>query len=58
MLERKKIKSELLRVSAAKAEMDYLIEQKLDEIKRLKDAMAKQEEAEALLITKLNALGE
>jgi hypothetical protein len=58
VLERKKIKSELLRVSAAKAEMDYLIEQKLDEIKRLKDAMAKQEEAEALLITKLDALGE
>lgn len=58
MLERKRLRSELLRVGAAKAEMDYLIEQKREEIKRLEEAMSKQEAAEVTLTAKLSALDE
>lgn len=58
MLERKKLKSEILRVGAAKAEMDYLIEQKKDEIKRLEEAMKKQEAAEVMLMEKIKVLEE
>lgn len=57
-LEQKKIKAELSRVIASKDELDYLIEQKLDEIKRLKDAVAKQELAEQTLLEKIKNLGE
>lgn len=57
-LEQKKIKAELSRVIASKDELDYLIEQKLDEIKRLKDAVAKQELAEQSLLEKIKNLGE
>ena len=35
-LEIKKMKVEYLRVSAAKAEMEYIIDQRLDEIERIK----------------------
>lgn len=56
MIEIKKLKSELSRVIAAKDEMDYLIEQRLQEIQRLKDSMEKQESAEKELKEKLKVL--
>jgi hypothetical protein len=56
MLEKKKLKSELMRVIAAKYEMDYLIEQKMEEVGRLKAAMEKQVMAEKDIETRLNAL--
>lgn len=52
-LETRKIKAELLRVQAAKAEMEYIIAQRMDEIKRLEDAIKKQEETEQKLIEKM-----
>lgn len=52
-LEYKKYKAELLRVQAAKAEMEYIIAQRLEEIKRLEDNIKKQEEAEKLLLEKM-----
>lgn len=58
MLEKKKLKAELLRVQAAKAEMEYIMEQKMDEIKRLEEAVKKQDAAESSLQQKLSALGE
>lgn len=57
MLEKKKVKAELLRVQAAKAEMEYIMEQKMDEIRRLEEAVKKQELAESSLQEKLNSLG-
>lgn len=58
MLEKKKLKAEMSRVIAAKDELDYLIEQKKDEIKRLQDAVEKQILAEKTLQEKINNLGE
>jgi len=52
-LDEKKFKAELLRVQAAKAEMEYIIAQRMDEIARLQDNIAKQDEAEKLLIAKI-----
>lgn len=49
----KKIRAELLRVQAGKAEMEYQIELKQEEIQRLEANMAKQEAAEIELINKL-----
>ncbi len=54
-LEKKKIKSELLRVQAARAEMEYIIAQRMEEIGRLEDGMKKQTEAEQKLLEKLNS---
>lgn len=56
MLEKKKLKAELMRIIAAKFEMDYLIEQKMEEVGRLKAAMDKQIEAEKALEDKIKAL--
>lgn len=56
MLEKKKVRAELLRVQAAKAEMEYIIEQKMDELKRLEEAVKKQELAESSLQEKYNKL--
>jgi hypothetical protein len=53
-LEKMKYKAELLRVQAAKAELEFLIAQKMEEVGRLKDAIKKQEEAEENLKNKLN----
>jgi hypothetical protein len=58
MLEKKKLKAEMSRVIAAKDELDYLIEQKKEEIKRLQDAVDKQVLAEKTLQEKINNLGE
>lgn len=52
-LEIKKTKAELLRVQAAKAEMEYIIAQRLEEIERLQMNIKKQEEAEKVLQEKL-----
>ena len=52
-LEIMKTKAELLRVQAAKSEMEYIIAQRMDEIERIKDSVKKQEETEASLISKL-----
>jgi signal transduction histidine kinase len=57
MLEKKKLRAELLRVQAAKAEMEYLMEQKMEEIRRLEDAVKKQELAESSLQEKIKDLG-
>ncbi len=57
MIEIKKTKAELLRVQAAKAEMEYIIEQRMDEIRRLQDNIKKQEETELKLIQKMKELG-
>lgn len=42
-LEQKRLKLEHLKVSTAKAEMEFLIDQRLDEISRLRDNMANQD---------------
>lgn len=52
-MELKKAKAELLRVQAAKAEMEYIIAQRMEEIGRLEDNIKKQEEAELKLLEKL-----
>lgn len=52
-LEKKKMKAELLRVQAARAEMEYIIAQRMEEITRLEDAMRKQEETEKVLLEKM-----
>ncbi len=52
-VELKKIKAELLRVQSAKAEMEYVIAQRIEEIERLETNIKKQEEAEQLLLSKL-----
>ena len=52
-LEEKKTKSELLRVQAAKAEMEYIVAQRQDEIQRLQDNIDKQSEQEQKLLDKL-----
>lgn len=55
-MEQKKTKAELLRVQAAKAEMEYVIAQRLDEIKRLEMNIKNQEETELKLIEKLEGM--
>lgn len=52
-LEIKKIKAELLRVQAGRAEMEYIVAQRLEEIARIEDNIKKQDEAERGLIEKL-----
>ena len=56
-LEKKRISAELLRVQASRAEMEYLIEQRLEEIERLKQNINKQLEAEGRLQAELDKLG-
>jgi len=53
ILELKKIKAELGKVTAAKLEMDMRIEEKMQEIDRLKEHMAIQEAKELELTEKL-----
>ena len=52
-IEQKKLKAELLRVQASKAEMEYIIEQKMEEITRLQENIKKQEETETVLLEKM-----
>lgn len=52
-LEVKKIKAEMARVVAAKLEMDCRIEERLQEVERLKEHMAVQEAKEVELAAKI-----
>lgn len=52
-LEMKKLQVELLRVGAAKAELEFKIEEHLENINRLKDHIQIQEEKEIELRKKL-----
>lgn len=52
-VELKKSKAELLRVQSAKAEMEYIIAQRMEEIGRLEANIKKQQEAEILILAKL-----
>lgn len=56
-LELKKIKVELLRVSAAKAELELRVEERLDEIERIKEHIKIQENKEQELQDKIKAFG-
>lgn len=55
-LEFRKTRAELLRVQAAKAEMEYIIAQRMDEVKRLEENIKKQEETELVLQEKLKGM--
>lgn len=55
-LELKKFKAELLRVQAAKAEMEYIIEQKMDEVERLNNNIKIHDDKEKEIQEKLNNL--
>lgn len=57
-LEIKKIKLELMKVSTAKAELELKIEERLDEIKRLKNHILIQEQRELELKNDLLKIGE
>lgn len=52
-IELMKTRAELLRVQAAKAEMEYIIAQRQEEIIRLEDNVKKQEETEKMLLAKI-----
>lgn len=58
MIEQKKLKAELMRVQAGKAEMEYQIELKKEEITRLENSMLHQEKAELELVNKIKQLGD
>lgn len=58
MIETKRLKAELLRVQAAKAEMEYQIELKREEISRLEASMERQELAEVEINNKIKQLGD
>lgn len=53
-LELKRIKLELIHVSAARAELEFRIEEKMDEIERLKKNIAIQQEKEIELREKIS----
>lgn len=53
-LELKRLKMELLKVQAAKAEMEFRIEERQEDIKRLQDNIKIQENKELELIQKIN----
>jgi hypothetical protein len=55
IVEGMRLKAELLRVQTAKAEMEYVIAQRLEEVERLKDNILNQEKAETELKVKLEA---
>ena len=57
ILEIKKMKMELARVQANKLEMEFIIAQRTDEIKRLEDAIKIQEDKEKEILNKLKEIG-
>jgi len=57
-LDLKKMKVELLRVSAAKAELELRIDERMDEISRIKENIRVQELKEIELKTKIDAEGQ
>jgi hypothetical protein len=54
-LELKRIKLELIKVSAARHELEFKIEERLDEIARIKEHIKVQEAKEAELQQKIDA---
>ena len=54
-LEIKRMKLELIKVAAARHELEFRIEERLDEINRLKDHVKVQEAKEAELKEKIDA---
>lgn len=52
-LELKKIKLELIKVNAAKAELEFRIDERLEEIERIKSHIQVQEDKEAELQAKI-----
>jgi len=54
-LELKRMKLELIKVSAARAELEFKIEERLEDINRLKDNIKIQEAREAELQVKIDA---
>jgi hypothetical protein len=56
-LELKRIKLELIKVAAARHEIEFRIEERLDEISRLKEHVKVQEAKEAELNEKIAAEG-
>lgn len=56
-LELKRTKLELLRVSTARAEMEFRVEERLEEIKRIKENIKLQEDKEKELNNKIKTLG-
>lgn len=48
-----KLKAELLRIQAGRAEMQYIIAQRMEEIERLEKNVTIQDEAEKALLEKL-----
>ncbi len=57
-LEVMKTRAELMRVQAAKCELEYRIASLEDEINRVRDHILKQSETELVLKAKLNELGD
>lgn len=55
-IEKKKKQLELARVSLAKQDMELKIEEKMEEVKRLQDAIKIQEQKEAELQLEINKL--
>ncbi len=55
-LEMKRKKVELLRVSAAKADLELRIHERLEEIERLKEHIVKSEETEAKINQEIKEL--
>ncbi len=53
-LELKRTKLELIRVSAARAEMEFKVEERLEDISRLKDTIKLQLDKEAELKAKID----
>lgn len=52
-LDIKRMKLELVKVAAARAELEFRIEERLDEVARLKDHIKVQEDKEAELALKI-----
>ena len=55
-LEQKKLQVELMRVQTARLELEYKIEEKLDEIRRMKEHIEIQVNKESELEEKIKAL--
>jgi hypothetical protein len=55
-IEQMKTRSELLRVQAAMAELEYVVEQRLEEIQRIQGDIQKQKQTELILTQKLKGV--
>ena len=55
-LEHKRLKMELLKASAAKAELEYKVEERRRDIARIEDHIRLQEEREKQILAEIEAL--